>query len=128
MYTNFREDPVMRVIQKRDILLWIILSIVTCGICNLIWTYNVTEDMNAICDDDYVTSGGLVVLLQIVCCNVYMIYWAYKMGSRIDKWHNNESSVHSILYLVLCALGLNIVVLALLQDELNLRVDENQAA
>ena len=117
----------MRIIQKRDILLWIILSIITCGICNLIWTYNVTEDMNAICDDEYTTSGALVVLLQLICCNLYMIYWAYKMGQRIDRWHNDASNTHAILFLILAALGLNIVVLALLQDELNTRVDENTA-
>ena len=117
----------MRVIQKRDILLWIILSVITCGICNLVWTYNVTEDMNAICDDGYNTSGGLVVLLQLICCNLYMIYWAYKMGQRIDNWHGTTNSSHAILYLVLCTLGLNIVVLALIQDELNMRVDENTA-
>ena len=115
----------MRVLQKRDILIWIILSIVTCGICNLIWTYNVTEDMNAICDDGYTTSGGLVVLLQILLCNIYMIYWAYKMGQRVDRWHNNDTGSRSVLFLILAAFGLNIIVLALLQDELNMRVDEN---
>mgnify|MGYP002625582799 CR=1 FL=1 len=118
----------MRVIQKRDILLWIILSVITCGICNLIWLYNITEDMNAICGDEYNTSGGLVVLLALVGCYIYLIYWGYKMGQRIDRWHNSPNSSHAILYLILNIFGLNIVTMALIQDELNIRVDENTTA
>lgn len=117
----------MRYIQKRDIVVWIIISIVTCGIGGLIWLYNINEDMNAVCDDGFNVQGWLVLVLYLVCCHFYLIYWSYKMGQRLDAWHNYSTS-RAVLFLILSIFGLDIVVWALLQDELNMKVDENTAA
>lgn len=111
----------MRTIEKRDVTVWIILTIVTCGIAGLVWVYNLTEDMNAISADSYTTSGGLVVLLALFC-QIYMPFWGYKQGVRIDQWHNTPNGNRSILYAVVC-LFIPVIIYAIIQDELNMRAD-----
>ena len=39
-----------------------------------------TNDVNTVSGDVNGTSGGMVVLLTIVTCGIYGIYWAYKAG------------------------------------------------
>ena len=74
-----------------------------------------TRDPNAM-------SGGMVVLLSIVTCGIYQMIWMYKQGETIDRVKQSigrYSSNTAIIYLVLSIFGLNIVSMALLQDELN---------
>ena len=49
-------------------------------------------------------SIALCIILSIVTCGIYGIYWSSNSG---------------ILYLILCLLGLGIIAWALMQSELN---------
>lgn len=70
-------------IKERSIVLYIILSIITCGIFGLYWFVCITEDTNAAADVAG-TSGGLALLFTIITCGIYGFYWAYKCGEKID--------------------------------------------
>ena len=110
-------------IEKRDIAITIILSIVTCGIYGLVWLARMTDDLNKISNrtDDF--SGGVVVLLTLLTGGLFAIYWAYKAGDKLNEakamrgipTDNNASILYMILYFV----GLGIVTDALVQSELN---------
>ena len=52
-------------IKERSIVLYIILSIITCGIFGLYWFVCITEDTNAAADVAG-TSGGLALLLSLI--------------------------------------------------------------
>ena len=68
------------------------------------------------------TSGGMVLLLNIVTCGIYGFYWFFKAGEAMDelRYRNNQPSGSlAIIYLVLSVLGLSIVSMALLQSEVN---------
>lgn len=72
--------------------------------------------------DPNATSGGMVILLSIITCNVYMWYWLYKQGDAIDQVKASRglpSGNSGILYLILEIFGLGIVSYALMQNELN---------
>lgn len=108
--------------QKQNIALCIILSIVTCGIYMYYWLYRMTEDTKLLNNDPNATSGGMVVLLSLVTCGIYLYYWMYKQGESIDAAKNARgvaSSNSGILYLILSLVGLSIVSLALMQNEIN---------
>ena len=63
-----------------------------------------------------------VVLLTIVTCGIYGIYWAYKQGEKLDFTKNNRgipSSNSGVLYLILQIFGFGIIAYALMQNELN---------
>ena len=70
--------------EKRNIAVNILLTIVTCGIYGLVWFVQMTDDA-ANASDDHSMSGGVALLLSIVTCSIYRIYWAYKMGKLLAQ-------------------------------------------
>ena len=109
-------------VQKKDIAVCIILSIITCSIYIYYWIYTMNEDLEKISPRSSNTSSGLLVLLGIITCGIYFWYWLYKSGETIDQiklQRGIPSSNSGLLYMILSILGLSIVSYALLQNELN---------
>ena len=52
--------------EKKNLALYIILSIVTCGIFALVWLAMLANDLRTMSNDESKMSGGMVVLLTIV--------------------------------------------------------------
>ena len=116
----FKGEFVM--IERRNIEVCIVLTLVTCGIYGIYWIVCLTNDVNTVSGDVNGTSGGMVVLLTIVTCGIYGIYWAYKQGEKLDFTKNNRgipSSNSGVLYLILQIFGFGIIAYALMQNELN---------
>ena len=105
--------------KNRNIALCIVLSIVTCGIYSIYWWIVATDEMHQVAPNEYQTSGGIAFLLSLITCNIYGFYWAYRMGEKVDQAKGNPGGSHGVLFLVLQFLGLNIVNLCLMQDEIN---------
>ena len=106
-------------IQERNIALYIILTIITCGLFGIYWLIVLADDMNTVADDEFKTSGAMVFLLTLITCGIYGLYWAFKQGERIDKWNGVQGGSTGILYLILDLFGFGIIVYALMQNELN---------
>lgn len=106
---------------KRDVALVVILSIITCGIYALYWMYVTQEEVNNYLGEQDL-SGAMVVLLTFVTCGIYGWIWYYQIGQKIQK-AQVKAAVHgndeSILYLILAIVGLSIVSLAIIQNNLN---------
>ena len=114
-------------INKRDIAIAIILSIITCGIYGIYWFIVLTDDAKRISNDESLPSGGVVFLLTLITCGIYGWYWAYKMGEIIkNAQEKNKVNVndYGILYLILQLVGLNIINYALMQNDLNILADK----
>ena len=119
----------MYYIQKRNIAVCIILSIVTCGIYGLYWIYKMAEDINTIRQDPNATSPGMVLVLSIVTCDIYLLFWLYKAGETIDNtlvMQGRQAGNKGILYLLLAVFGLGIVSYGLLQNDINDQADMGQ--
>lgn len=113
-------------IMKRNIVVAILLSIVTCGIYGIIWMIKLNDELNALANKQGATSGGMVFLLTLVTCGIYGWFWYYKMGENVDtiKANKGEASSNSpIIYLVLGLFGLGIVNYCLMQDTINKTVE-----
>ena len=107
--------------KERSIPLYIVLSIVTCGIFGLYWFVCLTDDTNEASGQD-LTGGVLALVLTIITCNIYGWFWAYKLGEKVDiiKEQNGQpASNYGILFVIMQALGLGIVNFAIAQDALN---------
>lgn len=111
-------DLNLAAINKRDIVVAIILSIVTCGIYALVWMAKLNDEMYRVFDEPVQTSGGMVILLSIITCNIYALVWYYRMGERTDRLKGYPGNTN-VLYLILGFFGLGIVNLAIMQDALN---------
>ena len=84
------------------------------------------DDMNRLANDGDTMDGVLVLLLQIVTCGIFGLYWAYKQGVRVDRMNGNPNGSTGILYLIVGLVGFNIIVYALLQNEINQKVNTVQ--
>lgn len=117
-------------IQRRSIVVCILLSLVTCGIYGLYWLACLANDTNTASGRNNDTSGGMVVLLSIITCNIYHIYWMYKAGEKIDaarQMRGLPSQNNGLVYLLLTLFGFSIIAWALLQNELNNMSDARPA-
>ncbi len=113
-------------VQQKNIALYIVLSIVTCGIFALVWFVKITDDTNMLTppspNGKAYTSGGIALLLTIVTCGIYGYYWAYKQGEKLDQAKASRglpTNNQSVIYLILQIFGLGIVGYALMQSQLN---------
>lgn len=109
-------------LPQRNIAVCVILSIVTCGIYNIVWFINLTNETNQLSGDPSATSGGMAFLFTLLTCGIYSLFWIYKRGEIIDSYytmHGTPSSSNSVLYLILSIFGLGLISYCLMQNELN---------
>lgn len=71
----------------RNIFLYILLTLVTCGIYGYYFIYKLAQDVNVACDGDGESTPGLLmfVLLSWITCGIYAYYWYYKLANRLAK-------------------------------------------
>ena len=112
----------------RSLLVYILLSIMTCGIYSIIFWYMYTEDINKVCAGDGNESPNyiLVWLLSIVTCGIYGFYWYYKQGNRLQaaapryglSFQENGTSVllWILLGTFLCGIGMFVAIHILIKN------------
>ena len=82
-YQNPNFQP--RLQTDRSLWMYILLSIITCGIYSYYFIYKLAKDVNTACSGDGQTTGGLVqfILLTFITCGIYAWVWHYKLGNRL---------------------------------------------
>lgn len=77
--------PVRRMKTNRGLIVYILLSIVTCGIYGYFFIHGMAKDMNDVCRGDGKKTGGLLafILLSFVTCGIYSLVWWYKLCNRL---------------------------------------------
>ena len=109
-------------IEKKNIAICIVLTILTCGIYSLFWVFSLAEDVNAADGRPNATSGGLVLLFTILTCGIYGWYWLYTSGDRLDALRAGRGRAEGhlgILFLLLSIFGFSVISYAIMQSELN---------
>ncbi len=110
----------------RSLLMYILLSIVTCGIYSYYFVYSLAKDVNQMCAEDGDKVGGLgaFILLSFITCGFYSFYWYYKIQNRLQAAGPrygtvvSESGTTVLLWLIIGSLicgigafiGINIVI------------------
>lgn len=105
-------------IEKKNIVLYVILSIITCGIFTLFWAFQINEDIKKI-NPSITRNSGYVVLFSIITCGIYTIYFVFVSSSEIENRCNRSGSYKPIAYLVCTIFVTSIVSYALIQNDLN---------
>ncbi len=86
-YSNQQTAPAAgeRLKTDRGLAMYILLSIVTCGIYSYFFLYQIAHDVNIACEGDGEKTAGLLeyILLSIVTCGIYSLIWEYKLGNRL---------------------------------------------
>ena len=115
-------------ISKRDLVLNIILTIVTCGIWGIIWEVQIADDIKLLTGEEDLVSGIVLVLLSLVTCGIYFIFWVYNAGNKLElvkAGYGLPTESKGLVYVVLSIFGFSIVALALMQNDLNTVADIN---
>ena len=115
-------------ISKRDLVLNIILTIVTCGLWGIIWEVQIADDIKLLTGEEGLVSGIVLVLLSLVTCGIYFIFWVYNAGNKLElvkAGYGLPTESKGVVYVVLSIFGFSIVALALMQNDLNTVADIN---
>lgn len=106
--------------EDRSLLIYLLLSIVTCGIYGAIFMWKFVKDLNEVSaaknKESWQSPNYIIVaLLTIVTCGIYAFYWLYKIGNTIQRTgedygeHIDENGTTFILWslfgTLLCAAG-----------------------
>lgn len=77
----------MKVNENRTLVMYIVLSIVTCGIYSYYYLYMLAQDANIVCNGDGKGTAGLLkfILLSFITCGVYTWIWYYNLGNRLAE-------------------------------------------
>lgn len=115
-------------IPVRNIILYILLTLVTCGIFEFIWLYMIASDLNKLNAQKGKAPLGepiLVVILSIFTCGIYTVYYLWKAGNAVYDLSDHRLSDNSTL-LALLGLFLTPASLAILQDQMNALVESGE--
>lgn len=71
---------------NRSLLVYILLTIITCGIYSLYFWYKFAQDMNTVCNGDGRHTRGILarILFSILTLGIYDLFWLYGAGDRIN--------------------------------------------
>ena len=106
-------------LEEENITKNVLLSIITFGVYGYIWLYRMSKNIKCFKNDQSSLTGELLCLLFVP---FYMLYWIYTREKAIKFQADSRSlqiSDNAALYLVLSLLGLSIVSIALMQNDLN---------
>ncbi len=109
-------------VQRRDLVTAIILTVITCGLYGIYWMICLNDDVNLISGNTQDPTGGTVFLISLVTCGIYGLYWSYKMGEKLDNEYASRGAApqsRGILYIILSLFGFSVVAYVLMQDSIN---------
>lgn len=102
-----------------------IMSILTCGLYYLYWIYQVSSQLRSFNINDSITPA--MELILSVLCAPYVIYWNYKFGKVVLEAQGDIGMAYpednSVLYMILCILGLGFISACIMQASLNKMCD-----
>lgn len=106
-------------INKANIGVSILLSIITLGIYGIYWLYLLLKNTRSIQKNTDSCTGELLCLLLVP---FYSLYWWYTRGEKVKtefSEHNYNSTGNGVIYLVLAIFGLGIVSMSIMQNDFN---------
>jgi hypothetical protein len=105
-----------------NIPVYLILTLITCGLFNLYWNYRQMEACNYLLKRSEFNFVHWL-LFSILTCGIYHIYYQYKMGAAIVEIQKNADRLLfdslPILSCLVTVFGLSIVVDCIHQHEIN---------
>ncbi len=108
-------------VLERNFVVWILISLFTCGIGSYIWLGFLVNDLNEeFPKSQWKTSGVSVILLSFITCGIYSLYAYYKMSEKLEK-----EGIMTWLSVILGLFLSPIAALAYIQYYLNKRIKGN---
>lgn len=116
--------------DRREILLLVVLSVITCGFYLLVLQYRIGREINAHLGKNRI-NPGLDVLLTFLTCGFWVFYMMYRYPTQLEEMLREEGEAPPDLVLpclFFTFMGLHVVSLLILQGELNRHWEKHLAA
>lgn len=104
--------------QKRDVIIVILLSIFTCGIYQIYWFYVNAQSLNQEEPSDPLMNYIGALFLGLVTCGIYSIFWMYKFYKKLDSVLGEDNCILNFILSLFCS---PIVGTAIAQNSINNR-------
>lgn len=114
-------------VSPRSIILYLLLTILTCGLFEIFWLYTTVSDINRMCQRRGIREVGdpiIVIVLTFVTCGIYSIYYFWKAGQALYRLSGGTRSDNSVLLAVL-GIFISPAALAIIQDQINDLVEDD---
>jgi len=105
------------ILQERNIVVCILLSIITCGIYAIYWQYRMLYDLYAYTGQP--SSAGVDILLGFFTLWIIPAYKIAKLQMEAQLKTGLFMEDNTVIYIILCCFGLAIVVDAIAQSSIN---------
>ncbi len=71
----------------RSLFMYIVLSIITCGLYGYYFVYKMAHDVNIACEGDGESTSGLVkfIVFSFLTCGIYSLIWEYGLANRLSS-------------------------------------------
>lgn len=75
----------MNVKTNRSLILFLLLSFITCGIYSLFFWHSYVKDVNTVCAGDGKNTRGILmaIILSAITFGIYGLVWTYGMQNRL---------------------------------------------
>ena len=114
--------------KKRDLLLDVLLTILTCGLWNLVVQYEQIKTLNIIYREEKYNIW-LLSLFSILTCFIYYIYFEYRKSVDFARFSRNGQSNDSdaIIAILLTVVGMPWIYDTILQEKINEYIDQQSS-
>ena len=114
------EKPEKVIIEENNIAKMVILSIITLGIYTYVWIYKIAKKIKEL-DGEFSSVATEIICIMFV--PFYLLYWVYTRYAKLKAVADTdgiEIDNNGVLYLILSLLGLGLISIALIQNDLNI--------
>ncbi|WP_304683474.1 GYF domain-containing protein [Ileibacterium valens] len=122
-YQNQYETPISNTVITHSVILYILLSILTCGIWYFVWVYMLARDINLIAARQQKPKGldpVLSFILILLSCGVFQIFFFWKEENVLAQFRARNYQVQNQSILTgLLAIFCPLASAAIIQDQLN---------
>ena len=111
--------------KKRNVALDLVLTILLCGLWNMVVQYEQINTLNAMYREEKY-SFWKMYLFTILTCGLYLIYYEYKKATDFVHFTKpgEEDGSEGLIAVVLTIFGLNFIYDAILQSKINEQIDQ----
>jgi hypothetical protein len=116
------QPPQLEYDYRRNVAMDLVLTILLCGLWNMVVQYHHCETLNAILRTEKYSFWKMVIF-SILTCGVYLIYHEYEKAKDFQQISGRTGDSDPILAVVLAIFGLNFIYDAILQTKINEYLD-----
>ncbi len=114
--------------KKRNVALDLVLTLLLCGLWNLVVQYEQIQNLNVIYREERY-SFWKTYLFSVLTCGIYLIYFEYKKATDFAAFSKpgTEDGSDGVIAVVLAIFGLSFVYDAVFQSKLNEWIDQQNS-